>query len=82
MSENKVIKTLEGKVISDKMDKSIIVAVVRKIKHPVFGKYVKKTTKFHVHDEENMAKVGNVVVICETRPISKTKAWKLLKIVK
>lgn len=64
------------------MDKSIIVAVVRKIKHPVFGKYVKKTTKFHVHDEENMAKVGNVVVICETRPISKTKAWKLLKIVK
>ncbi len=82
MNENKVIKTLEGKVISDKMNKSIVVSVVRKVKHPIFGKYVKKTTKFHVHDENNIAKVGSSVIICETRPLSKTKSWKLVRVVK
>lgn len=81
MNENKVIKTLEGKVVSDKMDKSIVVSVVRKVKHPIFGKYVKRTTKFHVHDEANTARVGNSVVICETRPLSKTKSWKLVRVV-
>ena len=74
-------KVREGIVVSDKMDKTITVAVERKGKHPIYGKFVKKTTKFHAHDEKNEAKPGDVVRIMETRPLSKTKRWLLVEIV-
>ena len=72
--------TLVGKVISDRMNKTIVVEIVRKVKHPMYGKYVKRSTKLHVHDEHNQGHVGDVVVIAETRPISKTKAWRLVEV--
>jgi small subunit ribosomal protein S17 len=62
------------------MDKTVTVAVERKVKHPIYGKFVKKTTKFHAHDEKNEAKPGDVVKIMETRPLSKTKRWRLVEI--
>ena len=74
-------KTREGLVVSDKMEKSIVVSTVRLMKHPQFKKYVRVTKKFHVHDEKNEAKAGDRVQIIETRPLSKTKRWRLLKIV-
>ncbi|GGA81067.1 30S ribosomal protein S17 [Neiella sp. HB171785] len=80
MSEAK-IRTLQGKVISDKMDKSITVAIERKVKHPIYGKYIKRTTKLHVHDEENQCQTGDVVSIKECRPLSKTKNWTLVEVV-
>ena len=69
-----------GVVVSDKMDKSIIVAVARKVKHPIYGKFVNKTTKFHAHDEDNTCNAGDTVKIMETRPLSKTKCWRLVEI--
>lgn len=74
-------KTRIGVVTSDKMDKTITVAVERKVKHPIYGKFVKKTTKFHAHDEKQECGVGDVVKIMETRPLSKTKRWRLVEIV-
>lgn len=68
-------------VVSNKMDKSIVVAVKRKVKHPVYGKFVNKTTKFVAHDENNECSEGDTVRIMETRPLSKTKCWRLLEIV-
>ena len=79
--ERKIRKTKTGVVSSDKMDKTITVAVERKVKHPIYGKFVKKTTKFHAHDEKNEAKPGDVVRIMETRPLSKTKRWRLVEII-
>ena len=70
-----------GVVVSDKMEKSIIVAVKRKVKHPIYGKFVNKTTKFHAHDENNTCNVGDTVRIMETRPLSKTKCWRLVEII-
>ena len=70
-----------GVVVSDKMDKSIIVAVARKVKHPIYGKFVNKTTKFHAHDEDNTCNTGDTVRIMETRPLSKTKCWRLVEII-
>ncbi|MDX2284185.1 MAG: 30S ribosomal protein S17 [Bacteroidia bacterium] len=69
-----------GRVVSDKMDKSIVVAVERKVKHPIYGKFVKKTTRFVAHDETNDSHVGDTVKIMETRPLSKTKRWRLVEI--
>ncbi len=69
-----------GVIVSDKMNKSIIVAVERKVKHPMYGKFVKKTSKFVAHDEKNEAHVGDTVKIEETRPLSKTKNWRLVEI--
>ena len=80
MSESK-IRTLQGKVISAKMDKSIIVAIERKVKHPLYGKFIKRTTKLHAHDETNQCNEGDVVSIKECRPLSKTKSWTLVEIV-
>ncbi|RMF18412.1 MAG: 30S ribosomal protein S17 [Gammaproteobacteria bacterium] len=77
----KKVRTLTGKVVSDKMDKSIVVMVERKVKHPIYGKYVKRSTKLKAHDEQNACRIGDTVVIAETRPISKQKAWKLVDIV-
>ncbi|RKY89898.1 30S ribosomal protein S17 [candidate division KSB1 bacterium] len=70
-----------GTVLSNKMDKSIVVAVERKIKHPIYKKYIKKTTKLMAHDEENRCNVGDFVKIMETRPLSKRKRWRLVEII-
>ncbi len=74
-------KTRIGVVTSDKMDKTITVAVERKVKHPMYGKFVKKTTKFHAHDEQSVCGMGDIVKIMETRPLSKTKRWRLVEVV-
>lgn len=81
MAERNLRKTRTGIVTSDKMDKTITVAVERKVKHPIYGKFVKKTTKFHAHDEKGECGIGDVVKIMETRPLSKTKRWRLVEIV-
>jgi small subunit ribosomal protein S17 len=70
-----------GHVVSDKMDKSITVAVHRKVKHPIYGKFVNKTTKFVAHDESNVCGVGDTVRISETRPLSKNKRWRLIEVI-
>ena len=70
-----------GVVVSNKMDKSITVAVKRKVKHPIYGKFVNKTTKFAAHDEQNTCNEGDTVKIMETRPLSKTKRWRLVEII-
>lgn len=70
-----------GIVVSDKMDKTITVAVQRQIKHPIYGKFIKKTTKLFAHDEQNDAREGDVVRIMETRPLSKKKRWRLAEVV-
>jgi small subunit ribosomal protein S17 len=80
MSESKT-RTLQAKVISAKMDKSIVVAIERKVKHPLYGKFMKRTTKLHAHDETNQCSEGDVVLISECRPLSKTKSWTLAKVV-
>lgn len=78
----KNIKEFVGVVVSDKMDKTVVVAVERKMSHPLYGKQIKKTKKFHAHDEENRCKVGDVVKIRESRPLSKLKRWEVVEIVK
>ena len=79
--ERNLRKDRIGVVVSNKMDKSIVVAVERKEKHPMYGKFVKKTTKFVAHDEKNECSIGDTVRIMETRPLSKTKNWRLVEIV-
>jgi small subunit ribosomal protein S17 len=81
MEARNLRKTRTGVVSSNKMDKTIVVAVERKVKHPIYGKFLKKTTKFHAHDEKNECSIGDVVEIMETRPLSKTKRWRLVEIV-
>ena len=73
-------KTRTGRVVSDKMDKTVVVAVEWRQAHPLYRKQVKRVTKFHVHDEENRCKVGDVVNIMETRPLSKTKRWRVTQV--
>ena len=73
-------RTISGKVVSDKMDKSITVLVERRVKHPIYGKYVKRSTKLYAHDENNECNIGDVVTIQESRPLSKTKSWTLVTI--
>ena len=74
-------KTRTGVVSSNKMDKTIVVKVERKIKHPLYGKFLKKTTSFHAHDEKNECSIGDTVKIMESRPLSKTKRWRLVEVV-
>jgi small subunit ribosomal protein S17 len=81
MEERNLRKTRTGIVSSNKMSKTITVAVERKVKHPIYGKFLKKTTKFHAHDEKNECNIGDVVKIMESRPLSKTKRWRLVEIV-
>ena len=76
--ENKKLKILSAKVISNKMNKSATVAVERLVKHPVNGKYIKRTSKFHIHDENNTCEIGQMVKITQSKPISKTKSWILV----
>ena len=79
-AEKKRTRTLTGKVVSNRMDKSITVLVERRVKHPVYGKYMTKSSKVHAHDEKNECNVGDVVTLSESKPISKTKAWQLVSI--
>ncbi len=79
--ERNLRKTRVGVVSSNKMDKTITVKVERKIKHPLYGKFLKKTTSFHAHDEKNECSIGDTVKIMESRPMSKTKRWRLVEIV-
>ena len=81
MTERNLRKTRIGVVSSNKMTKTITVAVERKVKHPIYGKFVKKTSSFHAHDEKNECAIGDVVKIMEPRPLSKTKRWRLVEIV-
>ena len=81
MEKRNLRKERIGVVTSDKMEKSIVVAVERKVKHPKYGKFVKKTTRFVAHDENNDCHIGDTVRIMETRPLSKTKNWRVVEIV-
>ena len=82
MTENRNLrKTRVGIVVSNKMDKTIVVAVQDNVKHAVYGKIIKRTTKFHAHDEKNECAIGDKVEIMETRPLSKTKRWRLVQII-
>jgi small subunit ribosomal protein S17 len=80
MEERKIRKQKIGVVTSNKMDKTITVATERRLRHPIYGKFVKKTNKFHAHDENNECNIGDTVRISETRPLSKLKTWRLLEI--
>lgn len=82
MSDSKEnVGVLLGEVVSDKMDKSITVKIDRRVKHPRYGKMLRRSTKYHVHDEENICTTGDLVKIRETKPISKTKSWTLVEVV-
>jgi small subunit ribosomal protein S17 len=82
MSETSAtVRVVTGRVISNKMDKSATVLIERKVKHPVYGKYIRRSTKLHIHDENNACREGDLVTIQECRPYSKTKSWKLVEIV-
>ena len=79
--ERNLRKTKLGVVSSNKMDKTITVSVERKVKHPLYGKFLKKSTRFHAHDEKNECSIGDTVRIMESRPLSKTKRWRLVEVV-
>jgi small subunit ribosomal protein S17 len=76
----KTLRTITGRVVSDKMDKTVTVQIVRRVKHPLYGKYMMRTSKVHAHDEENQGRTGDLVTVAENRPISKTKTWSLVRI--
>jgi small subunit ribosomal protein S17 len=78
---NKTGRTITGQVISDKMNKTVVVKSERKVRHPLYGKYIRRSTKYHVHDESNECKIGDTVKIKECRPLSKTKSWTLVQVV-
>jgi len=79
--ERNLRKERIGVVVSNKMEKSIVVAIKRKVKHPIYGKFINRTTKLMAHDEENSCKIGDTVRISETRPLSKSKTWRLVEII-
>jgi small subunit ribosomal protein S17 len=81
MEDRNLRKEKVGLVVSNKMTKSIVVSVERKVKHPKYGKFVKKTSKFMAHDEKNECQIGDTVRIAETRPLSKDKCWRLVEII-
>ncbi len=74
-------RTATGKVVSNKMDKTITVLVERRVKHPVYGKYITRSSKIHAHDEQNSCNVGDTVMVAESRPLSKSKTWRFVKLV-
>jgi len=78
--ENKVAREISGRVVSSKMDKTITVMVERRVKHPVYKKYIKRSTKFHAHDENNECNEGDLVTITQSRPVSKSKSWALVRV--
>lgn len=79
--EQKVERTLTGRVISNKMDKTATVMIERRVRHPLYGKYIRRSTKYHVHDENNECQEGDIVTIRECRPLSKTKTFRLVSVV-
>jgi small subunit ribosomal protein S17 len=79
--KGKIVRALTGRVVSDKMDKTVTVLVERRVKHPLYGKVIRRSKKYHAHDENNEYHEGDLVVIEECRPISKTKAWRVTKLV-
>jgi len=81
MSETKSKRTVVGKVVSDKMDKTVSVAIERQIKHATYGKYIRLTSKVMAHDENNECKIGDRVAISETRPVSKNKSWQVVNVI-
>jgi len=81
MSQEKRERTETGRVVSNKMNKTITVVVERRVKHPLYGKYIRRTSKFHAHDENNQCQEGDMVTIAECRPISKSKTWRLVEII-
>jgi len=82
MSEQQVTnRTLTGRVVSDKMDKTITVLIERQVKHALYGKFIKRSTKVHAHDESNECKAGDTVVVEQCRPLSKSKTWRLVRVV-
>jgi small subunit ribosomal protein S17 len=80
-NQTQVSRTVVGKVVSNKMDKTIVVLVERKIKHPLYGKFIRRSSKMHAHDDKNMCKVGDLVKIAGSRPLSKTKHWILIEVI-
>ncbi len=81
MTKEKIQRLVTGRVTSDKMNKTITVVVERKIKHPLYGKYMSRKSKLHAHDENNECKIGDLVEVAECRPLSKNKSWRLVKVV-
>jgi len=79
--ETSANRTLQGRVVSDKMDKTITVLVERRVKHPLYGKFVRKSTKVHAHDETNECAIGDLVVVEQCRPLAKSKSWRLIKVI-
>lgn len=77
----KTVRTITGRVVSDKMDKTITVLVERRVPHPIYRKYVRRSTKIHAHDEANECREGDLVTIEQSRPLSKTKSWRLVKVI-
>jgi small subunit ribosomal protein S17 len=80
MAEQSAARTATGRVVSNKMDKTVTVLIERRVKHPVYGKYITRSSKIHAHDANNECGIGDRVVVEETRPISKSKSWKLLRV--
>ena len=80
-TENKTLRTVEGRVVSNKMDKTVTVLVERQVKHALYGKYIKRSTKLHAHDADNACNEGDVVCVTEIAPMSKTKNWRVVEIV-
>ncbi|MFT4248309.1 MAG: 30S ribosomal protein S17 [Pseudomonas sp.] len=80
-TENKTLRTVEGRVVSNKMDKTVTVLVERQVKHALYGKYIKRSTKLHAHDADNACNEGDVVRVTEIAPLSKTKNWRVVEIV-
>lgn len=80
-ASEKKVRTVEGEVVSNRMDKTITVLVERRVKHPLYKKYIRRSTKLHVHDENNDCQIGDTVLISECRPLSKTKSWRLERVV-
>lgn len=80
-AETATNRTLQGRVVSDKMNKTVTVLIERRVKHPLYGKFVRRSTKVHAHDENNDCQMGDVVVVEQCRPLSKTKKWRFIKLV-
>ena len=78
---NTQLRTVEGRVVSNKMDKTVTILVERQVKHPLYGKYIRRSTKLHAHDEDNSCNEGDVVRVAECRPLSKTKNWRVVEVV-
>lgn len=80
-TENKTLRTVEGRVVSNKMDKTVTILVERQVKHPLYGKYIKRSTKLHAHDADNACNEGDVVRVTEIAPMSKTKNWRVVEVI-